>query len=124
MRHALAVVFVALTLNISAQADTPVSGTVVTSTWLASGSPYRVTGDITVPVGETLTIETGVEVLFNIDVPFLVEGSLQAIGTETDNIRFLKGTVAEWGGIRITGGDSSTIHYVRVSDGHCSCAVR
>ena len=30
-------------------------------TWTASSSPYQVIGDITIPVGQILTIESGVE---------------------------------------------------------------
>ena len=96
---------------------TDVSGTVPASTWTASGSPYRVTGTITVPAGNTLTIEAGVDVLFDADVAFIVEGALRVHGTETDSVRFLKGTAAEWGGIRISGGDSSSFTYARISDG-------
>ena len=86
---------------------TNVSGTITTTTWTAASSPYRVTGTITVPTGNTLTIEPGVDVLFDADVQFVVQGALDAVGTETDSIRFIKGMAAEWGGIRIAGGDGS-----------------
>jgi hypothetical protein len=95
-----------------------VNGTITTTTWTASLSPYYVTGTITVPTGNTLTIEPGVDVRFDADVQFIVQGVLNAVGTETDSIRFIKGAAVEWGGIRISGGDSSTIAYTRVSDGH------
>ena len=36
----------------------------VFGTWDASGSPYLIDGDITIPTGATLTIEPGVDVLF------------------------------------------------------------
>ncbi len=68
------------------------------NTWIAANSPYRVTGAVTVPVGDTLTIEPGVDVLFNADVPFIVEGSLQANGTQADSVRFLPGVSPEWDG--------------------------
>jgi len=96
----------------------PVSGTINTTTWTKANSPYRITGTITVPNGNTLTIEPGVDVLFDADVQFIVQGSLHAVGTETDSIRFLKGLAANWRGIRISGGDSSTIAYARISGGN------
>lgn len=97
---------------------TDVSGTIGTSTWTKAQSPYRVTRTITILSGSTLSIEPGVEVLFDADVQFVVQGVLNAVGTETDSIRFLKGAAVEWGGLRISGGGSSTIAYARVSDGH------
>ena len=95
-----------------------VSGTITTTTWTASHSPYRVTGAVTIPSGNTLTIEAGVDVLFDADVQFIVEGALRVHGTATDSVRFLKGTADEWGGIRISGGDSSSFEYARISDGN------
>ena len=83
-----------------------------------SMSPIHVTQQCTVKAGNTLTISPGVDVLFDADVQFVVEGALQAIGTEMDSIRFIKGTAPEWGGIRISGGDSSTIAYARISDSY------
>ncbi len=97
---------------------TNVFGTISTTTWEAANSPYRAIGTITVPSGNTLTIEAGVDVFFDAVVQFRVEGRLHAVGTEADSIRFIRGAAPEWGGIRISGGDSSTIHYARVSDGH------
>lgn len=82
---------------------TVVSGTIVTQRWVKASSPYRVTGAITIPSGNTLTIGPGVDVLFNADVQFIVQGRLQAVGTETDTIRFVRGTASEWGGIFYAG---------------------
>jgi len=105
----------AFVLALPAFADTPVSGTITTTTWTKANSPYRVIGEIVVPAGEALSIEPGADVQFDADVQFVVQGSLQAVGTETDSIRFIKGTAPDWRGIRITGGDTSTIRYTRVS---------
>ncbi|RLD32625.1 MAG: hypothetical protein DRI72_06700, partial [Bacteroidetes bacterium] len=33
-------------------------------TWAATGSPYLVTGELTIPVGASLNIEAGVEIIF------------------------------------------------------------
>ena len=99
-------------------ADTNVSGEITTTTWTAANAPYHVTDTVNVPASNTLTIEPGVDVLFDADVPFIVEGALHAVGTEADSIRFIAGDSTEWGGIRISGGDSSTIFYARISDAY------
>ena len=102
-------------LETAATETTDVRGTIATTTWTAFGGPYRVTGSITVPSGETLTIEPGVDVLFDRDVPFVVEGSLVANGTESDSVRFLPGDASEWGGIRFVGRRASSLAFVRIS---------
>jgi predicted outer membrane repeat protein len=74
---------------------------------------------MTVRAGNRLTIEPGVDVLFNEGAYMAIEGSVNAVGTATDSIRFLKGPAATWRGLRITGGDSSTLAHVRISDSYC-----
>jgi N-acetylneuraminic acid mutarotase len=91
------------------------SGIINTTTWTVANSPYHVVGTITLPSGNTLTIEPGVDVLFDADVQFVIEGSLNAVGTETDSIRFAKSTAAAWGGIRFYGSGSSTISWSKIS---------
>jgi hypothetical protein len=123
--------YAALVLCVAPFADevvasgTPVSGPITTTTWTKASSPYRVTNDINVPLGATLTIEPGVDVLFDDDVPFIVEGSLHAVGMQADSIRFLPGTAVEWGGLRIqsTSNDTSTLAYVRISGGNANGEV-
>lgn len=97
---------------------TPVTGNLSTQTWTKTGSPYRVTGKVTVLPGETLTIEPGVDVLFDADVQFHVRGRILALGAPLDSVRFLKGSAARWGGMRIIKADSCVFHYVRFSDSH------
>lgn len=97
---------------------TPVTGNLSTQTWTKTGSPYRVTGKVTVLPGETLTIEPGVDVLFDADVQFHVRGRIFALGAPLDSVRFLKGSAAKWGGMRIIKADSCAFRYVRFSDAH------
>ncbi len=101
----------------AASPQTTVGGTIATTTWAAANSPYRVTGAITVPAGDTLTIEAGVDVLFDADVKLVVDGALHAGGTEADSVRFIKGTAAEWGGVRVIEGGASDLTYTRISNG-------
>jgi hypothetical protein len=93
-------------------------GSTGTVTWYKADSPYHVTSEVTVAAGDTLTIEPGVDVLFDADVRLLVQGVLDAWGTPADSIRFVAGASTEWRGIRFTGGDTSGMAYARVSGGH------
>ena len=101
---------------------TEVSGAITTQTWESGESPYRVIGAITVPAGNTLTIQPGVDVVFDVDVPFVVEGRLRAMGTAASNVRFVPGEATAWGGLRVSGGDSSTISYARIRGGQADGA--
>jgi hypothetical protein len=98
------------------ESGTEVSGTISTTTWTTSMSPYRVIGEVSVPVGETLTIGPGVDVLFDVDVEFKVEGMIRAIGTDSDSIRFIPGLAASWKRLSIfNSSESNELRYVRVS---------
>lgn len=100
-----------------ALADTTVQGTLTTSTWTQPNSPYRVQDTLRVPAGETITIEAGVDVLFDAEVPVYVEGSIHAEGTESDSVRFLPGAAERWRSIVVSGGGESSFAYTRLSDG-------
>src|SRR6058998_1610485 len=70
-------------------ADTNVSGSIASNTtWTVSGSPYIVTGDVTVNSNVTLTIDPGVTVKFNSGRQLSVNGTLTAVGTGTSPIVF------------------------------------
>ena len=61
-------------------ADTPVPGGNVSGTWTVTGSPYNVQGNITIQADSTLTIEPGVEVIFQALYSLTVNGLLEAVG--------------------------------------------
>ncbi len=89
----------------------------------ASGGPYNVTEDIVVPAGVTLTIESGATLFLGPDVSILVDGRLEALGTEGSPIVFRAETCADrWGGIALqdtgTGPDDPT-HVLR----HCDFSL-
>lgn len=80
-------------------ADTTIPAGNVSGTWSVSGSPYLVNGDLTIPNGQSLIIQPGVEVRFSGAYRLLVDGWLNAVGTQ-DSIRFT--TIAsdiKWRGI-------------------------
>ena len=82
----------------------------VSGNWTKTGSPIRVEGDITIPDGETLTIEAGATVEFLGHYPLNVQGQILAEGTEEEPIRFWRddtlgfydftNSEGVWGGIR------------------------
>ncbi len=105
-------------LGTAAAGTTAVSGSTGGVTWTAEEGPYRVVGEVTVESGDTLSIEPGVDVLLSVDAHIRIAGALHAVGTQSDSVRFLldpASEATEWGGLRFTSGDSSTLEYVRVS---------
>jgi len=91
-----------------------VGGTIGTATWTKDASPYIVTDTVTVPAGETLFIEPGVVVTTSRGIPFVVTGSLHAMGTPDEPIVF---TGDSWAGVRFQGADSSLLRHVEFSNG-------
>lgn len=77
---------------------------------------YRIGGNVTVPAGETLTIEPGTTLLFKQNVAFTVNGTLTAEGTESKWIlftRFEEGVT--WRGIDMgAGSDDSVLSYCKI----------
>jgi len=70
------------------------------TTLTAAGGPWRVTSDLTVPAGITLTIEPGTTVFFDAGTTLTVNGRLVAEGTALRHIRLTStpGSTG-WGGI-------------------------
>ena len=113
------------------------------TTWNTAGSPYLLTGDITVPNTVTLTIESGVEVRFTPltddlssgedvnRIELIIEGVLRVKGTQSDTVTFMSnGQVpasGDWYGIVSKGSTGKVLvdyasinHYtngVRIKDG-------
>lgn len=100
-----------------ALAQTEVSGT-QSGVWTEADSPYLATGEIVVPSGQTLTIEPGVEIVFQGHYKFTVNGNLQAIGAADGGILFTAANHATgWGGIRISSSVISNLAYCRIEYG-------
>ena len=75
------------------QADTEVTGILSSDiTWTKADSPYSLTGNVLVGNGITLTIEAGVTVNLN-DYYIMVNGTLRAIGSSTNQIHFNGGEI-------------------------------
>ena len=85
--------------------DKTITGTLNGVTqWTATGGPYRIQGEVTVPTGATLAIEPGTTVFFEQDARLTIRGQLVALGTEDAPIWFTRrpGTTA-WRGIQFVG---------------------
>jgi hypothetical protein len=122
----LTVMFLFLNTNVLAK-KIPAGN--VSGTWTKKSSPYIIKGEITIPDGETLTIESGVEVIFNGHYKFNVQGRLLAIGAEKDTITFTaKDKETGWHGIRFentpVANDSSKIIYCKLEYGKANSGIQ
>ncbi|MFH1861962.1 MAG: right-handed parallel beta-helix repeat-containing protein [bacterium] len=106
------------------KSGTQISGE-LTGILAAAQSPYWITGDISVPTGQTLTIQPGVELRFDGFYQFTVQGHLDAIGTPDENIVFTSmegaqgnGDFGQWRALVFdTGADSSELAYCLIEFG-------
>jgi Right handed beta helix region/Secretion system C-terminal sorting domain len=105
---------------VSAQTEIPAGN--ISGSWILANSPYQINGEVTIPSGETLTIEPGVKVIFMGYYKFNVQGRLLAIGTKEDTITFTaRDSTKGWHGIRFLStpkaNDSSKIIYCKLQYG-------
>ena len=110
-----------LSAGIPAASATDVSGT-QTGLWTLTGSPYVVTGDVTVPDGETLSIEAGVVVRFTYRRYLFIYGTLVANGISANHITFTSDqgtpTPGYWRSLYFSNADAGCIlNYCDVSYG-------
>ncbi len=102
------------------QTDVPAGD--VSGTWSLANSPYQVNGDITIPDGQTLTIEPGVTAIFKEACKLDVQGRLIAVGTPEDTITFTaENPSGGWHAIRFvntpTSNDTSKIVFCKIEYG-------
>ncbi|MFN8446381.1 MAG: right-handed parallel beta-helix repeat-containing protein [Caldilineaceae bacterium] len=82
-----------------------------TTTWTKSASPYQVTQDIAVAAGVTLTVQPGVQVIFNGNTRLEVLGAIRAVGTQAEPILFTGAnkSAGSWEGILFYGNATTTV---------------
>ena len=90
MKQLFYLIIVSSILNspVTGFADINIPGGFVSGNWTLAESPYNIEGDITIHADSILTIEPGVEVIFQGLYSLQVNGALAAIGTEIDSISF------------------------------------
>jgi len=109
------------------------------TTWNTAGSPYLLTGDITVPNTVTLTIESGVEVRFTPltddlssgedvnRIELIIEGILRVKGSQSDTVTFMSnGQVpasGDWYGI-VSKGNTGKVLMDYASINHYTNGIR
>ncbi len=110
-----------LTNSINTFSQTEASGN-QSGTWTTDSAPYPVVGEIIVPPDQTLHIEAGVVISFEGHYKFTVNGTLLAMGTESDSIFFTTDDpVMGWHGVRLTELQSgSSLIYCRIEYGKTS----
>lgn len=87
MKQFLIITFSILSWNLNAQ--TEIKGGIYNDRTLSiDESPYLITGDVVLFPDKTLTIESGVEIIFQDDYYIEIRGHLKAIGTIADSIKF------------------------------------
>ena len=109
-----------------AEVPTPVQGTLTKDAiWTARGGPYRITGEFTIPVGVSLTVEPGTSVYFEPAARMVIRGRLVADGSENSLIRFTRtpGSQGTWTGLQFVNATTdnrvtyAVLEYGRTNDG-------
>ena len=120
----------AVVLTAGVASASPVQGTLGgDTTWSAAGSPYTLTGDVTVPAGVTLTVEPGAVVIADTQdalkagvdtarVELTVQGTLKVKGTAAQpaTFRTVLGAAGIWYGIVVGAGVASSLEGAVVRD--------
>ncbi|MEX2188999.1 MAG: lamin tail domain-containing protein [Pirellulales bacterium] len=84
------------------------SGTLAGNTVWDNTTEHRITGNLTIPAGSTLTIQPGTRVMLGGAVNILVDGAIATNGTAADPVAFNAINPAQdWGGIEIRGAAAS-----------------
>ncbi|MCH8921556.1 MAG: hypothetical protein IIA67_00230 [Planctomycetes bacterium] len=97
-----------------------ISGTLASDRTLSG--QWRVSGDLVVPAGVTLTIEPGAQLVFQRGVEVTVNGRIVAVGTPEERIRLSNSAeTTRWDGIHIRNSlENNVFAYVDIEDAQSS----
>lgn len=107
-----------------------ISGVLVSGTHdtlQVANSPFTATGNISVLAGDTLTIEPGVVIKFDNGVDFTLHGTLIALGTSADSIRFTSNSAlpnsGDWNGILFSSTGKGSLKYSVIEYGATGISI-
>ena len=105
----------------------PVSGS-VSGEWAITNCPYTVVDELTIEIGQSLTIQPGVEVQFAGSYAFTVNGDLLINGTETNPVIFTSFNSSpqpgDWKGIKFANsGEGDSIQHIQVEYAETGIAI-
>ena len=106
------------------EAGTYIPNGSVSGIWTHANSPYFIIGEIEIELDEQLTIEPGVTIIFMDYYSLTINGTLIAVGTESDSIVFTSGQPIcnpdDWSGIKFEdfSNDNSIISFSRIEYAH------
>jgi hypothetical protein len=86
------------------------------NTWTAAGGPYFINADLTIPAGSSLTIQPGTTVFLGYQARLIVNGRLNAEGTDYKHIRFTRDPVSGSNWARIELRNSSEYNKIAYAD--------
>ena len=124
----IANLLVALCFATAAHGATSITTPMVSGHWTIAGSPYNIYNNVTVDFGQTLTIDPGVEVVFQGYYSIFVQGAFHACGTGTSPIFFhaqdtmglsnSSTTNGGWAGLNLSyySSDSCTLQYCNIAN--------
>ncbi|MDR4989299.1 MAG: T9SS type A sorting domain-containing protein [Bacteroidales bacterium] len=95
-------------------------GTITTDrSWYDDGVPIRITNNLTVGEGASLTVHPSAVIEFNKNLQMVVLGDLQVPGTEEQPVSFTGSSESPgwWKGLVVREGGSATLHWADVSYG-------
>jgi len=101
-----------LTFYITLSSDTIIPAGNVSGNWDIDGSPYLIEGEITIPDGETLTIDPGILVEFQGHYIFNIQGRILAEGTEQDSIFFTIADTTGFSNFNSTAGSWDSFEFI------------
>lgn len=122
MKYSICIVlFFVVTMALSAETIIPPGP--VQGVWNEAGSPYRITGNLSIATGTTLQLDEGVEVIFEGTFRINVSGRILSLGSQANPVSITaQDTLNGWSGIRIqdtggTGNLPSRFEYTQFSYG-------
>lgn len=91
-----------------------ITGGTITSNALFTGL-LKVTGDLTISSGVTLTIDQGAQLFFSPNRQLVVNGTLNVQGNSSNMVIFNRnGSTGNWAGIRFNNGSNGSINYANI----------